>query len=324
MAVIKANAYGHGLLRAAEALRHADAFAVVDIAAGLALREIGCTQPVVLLEGFFDSAELHVIGASRLTPVVHCPEQLDMLEQPGATRPADIFLKINTGMNRLGFEAGSVVGAIERLRAIGISSPTLMTHFARADDEDGVAEPLARFEAIASAWPFPRSLANSAAILRHPSTHADWVRPGIMLYGASPCAAIPASAFGLAPVMTLASEITAVRTIEAGEAVGYGAAYVAPRAMRIGVVAGGYADGYPRHAPSGTPVLVDDLRCGTVGRVSMDMLCVDLSAAPEARVGSRVTLWGRGLPVDEVAASAGTIGYELLCALAPRVPIVYV
>lgn len=322
MAVIKANAYGHGLLRVAEALREADGFGVVDIAAGCALRGMGHAHPVVLLEGFFEARELEEIAVCRLTPVVHQSEQVEMLEQRHERKPTEVFLKINTGMNRLGFHVREVPRAIERLTAAGVRKITLMTHFARADEEDGVAEQLDRFEAVAAAYAFPRSLANSAGILRHPATHADWVRPGIMLYGASPCADIDAATFGLSPAMTLSSEITSVRDIEPGEAVGYGGTFVAPRRMRIGVVAGGYADGYPRHAPTGTPVLVEGVRCGTVGRVSMDMLCVDLTDVPNARIGSRVTLWGRGLSVDEVAAAAGTIGYELLCALAPRVQVV--
>jgi len=224
-------------------------------------------------------------------------------------------------MNRLGFRPEELVAALERLSRVGIDDVTLMTHFACADDPDGVVVQLGRFEAATAGMPHPRSLANSAAVLRHPATHADWVRPGIMLYGASPCADLPAASFGLVPVMTFASQLTAVRELAAGETVGYGATFVAPEAMRMGVVACGYADGYPRHAPSGTPILVDGVRTATIGRVSMCMLCVDLRAVPSAQVGSPVVLWGAGMPVDEVARAAGTIGYELLCAVAPRVPI---
>ena len=225
-------------------------------------------------------------------------------------------------MNRLGFEPGEAARALARVTANpGVAEVTLMTHFANADDPRGIAWQLERLNAAIPGESLPRSLANSAAILRYPEAHADWVRPGIMLYGCSPFAESIGSDLGLAPVMTLASEIIASRVLERGETVGYGGTFTAERVMRIGVVACGYADGYPRHAPTGTPVLVGDRLTGTIARVSMDMLCVDLSDVPDARVGTRVVLWGAGNPIENVASAAGTVGYELMCAVAPRVRI---
>jgi alanine racemase len=216
-----------------------------------------------------------------------------------------------------------VAGACERLGAApSVAAIRLMTHFARADEEDGLAEPLRIFEAACRNLPYPRSLANSAGVVRYAEVGGDFVRPGIMLYGSSPFAYESAATLGLAPVMTLRSRLLAVQALDADATVGYGATFTAPRPMRIGVVAGGYADGYPRHAPNGTPILVAGRRARLAGRVSMDMITCDLTDVPEARVGSPVVLWGEGLPVDEVAAAAGTVGYELLCAVAPRVPVV--
>jgi alanine racemase len=238
----------------------------------------------------------------------------------------DVFLKLNTGMNRLGFTPEQFPAALEMLKANpAVGQITLMTHFARADESDGndsITAQLQRFNAIAEARNLPRSLANSAAILRYPETHADWVRPGIMLYGASPLPDKTADALDLHPAMTISSRIIAVQALKSGDGVGYGHMFRADRPMRAGIVAGGYADGYPRHAPAGTPVLVNGRRTRLIGRVSMDMLHVDLSGIEDAGVGSPVTLWGKGLPVDEVAQSAGTVSYELLCALAARMQIV--
>ena len=226
-------------------------------------------------------------------------------------------------MNRLGFSKHEWRDALERARRCSaVSGVTLMTHFACADDERGIGEQLAVFERCCDGEKLARSMANSAALLRYPEAHGDWVRPGIMLYGSSPFADQSAQALDLKPVMTLESEIIAVQNVDPGEAVGYGATFRAERPMRIGVVACGYADGYPRHCPSGTPVLVDGRRTSTVGRVSMDMLMVDLTYLLPADIGSKVVLWGEGLPVDEVATHAETVSYELLCALAPRVPVV--
>jgi alanine racemase len=239
--------------------------------------------------------------------------------------PVAVCLKLNTGMNRLGFTAQTLPKALDILRQLPVDI-TLMTHFAEADGERGVAWQMERFRAIAGDWSGPVSLGNSAAILRHPEAHGDWVRPGIMLYGASPFAEQSATELGLQPVMTLESAIIGVQELAPGERVGYGGTFTAERPMRIGVVACGYADGYPRHAPTGTPIAVMGRRTRTVGRVSMDMLACDLTDIPEAGIGAPVTLWGKGVagevPADEVAAAAGTIAYELFCAVAPRVPVV--
>jgi alanine racemase len=323
LAVVKANAYGHGIARAARALADAGGFAVVELDAAVRLRETGFEQPIVLLEGFFEARELAVIREFRLTPVIHSFEQIGMMRTLRAGPPIPVMVKLDSGMNRLGFEPHDFGAALEKLKADpAVGTITLATHFATADDERGVQWQLEIFDRATAGQSMPRSLANSAAILRHPQTHADVVRPGIMLYGCSPFDGTTGADVDLKPVMTLASEIIAVRDLAPGEAVGYGGAYTAETAQPIGVVACGYADGYPRHAPTGTPVLVGDRLTRTLGRVSMDMLTVDLSGVPEARVGTRVVLWGEGNPVEHVATAAGTVGYELLCALAPRVRII--
>ena len=323
LAVVKAAAYGHGALRVARALADAgvDGFGLLELDTAVRLREAGIQQRIVLLEGFFDANELPVLVQNRIDTTVHDREQLELLTQ--AQGKLNVLMKLNTGMNRLGFVEGGFNAAWQRVRAApAVNELTLMTHFANSDDTRGVDWQMQRFNRMTAGIDAPRTLANSAAIVRYPQTHADWVRPGIMLYGATPFADVSAEGLGLKPVMTLTSKIIAVQDLKPGDTVGYGGTYVAQRDARIGVVACGYADGYPRHAPSGTPVRVADVMTGTVGRVSMDMLCVDLTAIPQAGVGSVVTLWGVGNPVDDVATAAGTVGYELLCALAPRVPIV--
>jgi alanine racemase len=323
MAVIKANAYGHGLLRVAEALADADAIAVLDVEDAVRLRRSGFNQRVLLLEGFFEPVELMLISEQRLSAVVHSPEQLAMLESFALPTPIEVFLKINTGMNRLGLPPAMLREALERLRfARGAGEVTLMTHFACADDAQGIAGQLEVFERAIAGLRLPVSLANSAALLRYPEAARGWVRPGIMLYGASPFAEQAAATLGLRPAMTLESRLIAVQEVAAGETIGYGATFRAQAPLRVGVVACGYADGYPRHAGTGTPVLVRGQRTRTLGRVSMDMLCVDLSGISGAEVGAPVVLWGEGLPVEDVAAAAGTISYELLCAMASRVPVV--
>ncbi|MCL2524764.1 MAG: alanine racemase [Betaproteobacteria bacterium] len=327
-AVIKADAYGHGQWRAVEALRgEADGFALLECENAVALREAGVSQPILLLEGIFAAAEVTAVVEYRLTTVVHCAEQLEWLiagQRP--EQPLRLYLKLNSGMNRLGFTAATLPRAWELLRRLPRAEVTLMTHFADADGERGIDWQLERFRALAGDWRGPLSLANSAAILRHPAAHGGWTRPGIMLYGASPFADQSAAALGLAPAMTLESRIIAVQDIAAGERVGYGGIFTAPRPMRVGIVACGYADGYPRHAPNGTPLAVAGQCTSTVGRVSMDLLACDVTDIPAAGPGSPVTLWGEGeggtVPADEVAAAAGTIAYELFCALAPRVPVV--
>ncbi|ABB75408.1 alanine racemase [Nitrosospira multiformis ATCC 25196] len=322
MAVIKADAYGHGLLCAAEALAEAEGFALLELDAAVRLREAGYRQTILLLEGFFDIDELSWIEQYRLSTVVHHPEQLAMLEAVRRRATLDVFLKLNSGMNRLGFTPTEFPAALEHLKANpAVRQITLMTHFACADEpdrNDSIAAQLQCFNLAAGGRYMPRSLANSAAILRFPEAHADWVRPGIMLYGSSPLAHTTAEQLGLQPAMTVSSRIISVQTLRPNDGVGYGHAFRAGSSMRVGIVAGGYADGYPRHAPTGTPVLVKGRRTRIVGRISMDMLHVDLSEIEDAGVGSPVTLWGRGMPVDEVARAAGTLGYELLCAIAPR------
>ncbi len=323
-AVVKANAYGHGLGLALCALGDvADGFALLDLAEARALRAAGIAQPIVLLEGFFEPADLAEVAALGLTPAIHCEAQLAMLERAAPATPLDVLLKINSGMNRLGFTADNFAAALARLRAMpGVRGITLMSHFARADDEVGIGAQLTVFKTLTAGLDLPVSLANSAALLRFPEAAGHIVRPGIMLYGGSPMPDLQsAEAIGLRPVMTLASEIIGVQEIVAGQQVGYGGSFAADGPMRIGVVACGYADGYPRHAPTGTPILVGGRRTRSLGRVSMDMLACDLSHLPEAGVGSPVTLWGEGLAADEVASAAGTISYELFCALAARVPV---
>jgi len=317
--VVKANAYGHGLARAAKALS-ADGLALIEIEAALELRRAGEKRPILLMQGFYSPLELQRIAGHRLTTVVHDAEQLAMLEKARLPSKVPVHLKLNTGMNRLGFAAKDLKDALGRLSSCA-GDVTLMTHFADADGKRGVKWQVERFGEMTAGLNFPRSLANSAAVLRYPETHADWVRPGIMLYGCSPFADESAEKLGLKPAMTLSSELIAVRELRPGESVGYGCTFTATGQMRVGIVACGYADGYPRHAPTGTPILVSGRRTRTVGRVAMDMLFADLTGIPDAAVGSPVVLWGEGLSADEVAASAGTVSYELLCALSPRVPV---
>ena len=327
-AVVKADAYGHGLLRTAKALADVvDGFALLDLEAAVALRDAGFRQPILLLEGFFDAADLAACGEYSLIPGVHRIEQLQMIRAAALPQPLPIYLKLNTGMNRLGFTLPQLPAVLRELgQSTAIGALTLMAHFAEADGGRGVAWQIETFNAMRALWPAgtPVSLANSAAILRHPQTVHDWARPGIMLYGASPFADESAASFDLKPVMTLSSRILGVQQIAVGERVGYGGTFVAQRPTRLGIVACGYADGYPRHAPSGTPILIDGRRSTTLGRVSMDMLACDLTDLPEAGVGSAVVLWGQGLPADEVAAAAGTISYEMFCALARRVRVIEV
>ena len=321
-AVVKANAYGHGIERVARALPQADGFATLELEGAMALREKNVAAPILLLEGFFEPAELRMISSASLATVVHHEEQLRILEAEKPDRLLDVWLKVNTGMNRLGFLPDQLRPALERLKQSGTTrSITLMTHFANADGSEGVGEAMKRFDAATNGIALPRSLANSAAIFAHPESHADAVRLGIGLYGATPFADRSARALGLKPVMTVTSKLIAIQEMRPGETVGYGGEFKVDRPMRVGVVACGYADGYPRHAPSGTPILVAGARVKTAGRVSMDMLTVDLTPVPSATVGSPVVLWGEGMPVDEVAIAARTVGYELLCAVAPRVPM---
>lgn len=323
MAVIKANAYGHGLLHAARALKRADGFALLELDAAICLRKSGYGQPILLLEGFFSTTELALCIQYSLSVVIHHKEQLMMMSALDRLNKLDVFIKINTGMNRLGFAPEEFPFVLQLLESNpAVNQISLMTHFANADnfaENSSVSRQIECFNTLTKGMKHLRSLANSAAIMQYPATHADWVRPGIMLYGASPFPDRTAIDLGLHPVMTVSSKLIAIQNLKAGSRVGYGGQFKATHAMRIGIVAGGYADGYPRHALTGTPVLVNGQRTHTLGFASMDMLAVDLSHIESAVLGSPVILWGKGLPVDEVASTAGTISYELLCAMAPRV-----
>ena len=332
-AVVKANGYGHGLERAMRGFVQADGLALIETENALRLRELGWVKPILLLEGIFEAADIPLLAEHNINSTVHCLEQIKMLEYTQLYRPIDVHLKMNTGMNRLGFRPEDYAAAYQRLRAIpGIRNITLMTHFANADELEhprlSMAEQVRRFRLGADGLPGERSLSNSGGVLHQADLQGgpegglqnDWVRPGIMLYGGTP-GGQTAKEFGLLPTMTLRSEIIGIQELQAGDSVGYGSRFQADRPMAVGVVACGYADGYPRHAEHGTPVLVEGVRTTLVGRVSMDMMAVDLTPIANARVGSRVTLWGDGLPIDEVAQAAGTIGYELMCALAPRVRV---
>jgi alanine racemase len=321
-AVVKANAYGHGLSRARRAFAAADGFAVLTLEEAANLRQMGVDQPVLLLEGLFGGDEIAACAELDLWPVLHHAAHLDWLEQQPPVRPLHVFLKFDSGMHRLGLPLAEHAAIVARAKSLpGVASITLMTHFAQADEAAGVDWQLQPFLRELAAYDLPWSSANSAALLRYPDTLGAWVRPGLMLYGASPFSEVTSAELGLRPAMTLQSEIISVQTLQAGEGVGYGQLFRADRTMRVGVVACGYADGYPRHALTGTPVRVNGRLSRTLGRVSMDMLCVDLSEFPEAGIGTPVELWGAGLSVDAVAAAAGTTSYELLCALAARVPV---
>ncbi len=332
-AVVKADAYGHGIERCFDALRSADGFALLDLDEAQRLRELGWRGPILLLEGCFEPRDLELCSRLRLWHAVHCEQQIDWLAMHKTHEPHRVFLKMNSGMNRLGFTPAAFRGAWNRLNALPqVDEISLMTHFSDADaqrlGQDGIAHQLSAFDAVTADLPGERSLANSAATLRHIGrVRSDWVRAGIMSYGGVPdYPEHDATHWDLRPGMTLRSKIIGTQSLQPGDTVGYGSSFTADKPMRIGVVACGYADGYPRHAPSGTPILVDGHATTTVGRVSMDMLALDLSALPEAGFGSEVTLWGRGprgsvLPIDAVARAAGTIGYELMCALARRVPV---
>jgi alanine racemase len=330
-AVVKANAYGHGIERAFEGLRGADGFALLDLNEAERVRALGWRGPILLLEGVFEPRDLELCSRLNLWHTVHCDEQIDMLAQHKTQEPHRIFLKMNSGMNRLGFSPQRFRSAWTRLNALPqVDEISLMTHFSDADGPKGIAQQMARFEEATRDLPGERSVCNSAATLRHAhaaSVKADWVRPGIAVYGSAPDFPEHSAAhWGLRPAMSLNAKIIALQSLAVGDSVGYGSAFVADKAMRVGIVACGYADGYPRLCPTGTPVLVEGARSRTLGRVSMDMLVVDLTDLPQAGMGSGVTLWGQSaqgavLSIDEVAQAAGTVGYELMCALAQRVPV---
>ncbi len=321
MAVVKANAYGHDLLTAVKALNEADGFAVASIEEALQIRQTGWTKPILLLEGIFSEAELPLCRQHWLSMVVHNRQQLDFLQHAGSAPLPPLFIKLNSGMNRLGFTPADFDSALHSLRQLpGITEISLTSHFATADAPAGIHQQMQVINAVFAGLPYPKSLANSAAIFRHPDSHADWVRPGIALYGASPFSDCTGAQLGLRPVMTLTSRIIAVQTLQPGDALGYGQLWLADRPSRVGVVACGYADGYPRHATTGTPIWIAGHKTRTLGRVSMDMLFTDLTDLPATvGLGAEVILWGEQQPVEQVASAAGTISYELLCARAPRV-----
>ena len=326
LAVIKADAYGHGAVRCAQALEsEADGFAVACIEEALALRAAGIQAPVLLLEGFFEARELELIVQHDYWCVVHSLWQLEAIEQASIGKPLQVWLKLDSGMHRVGLHPKDYQGAYQRLLASGkVGKIVLMSHFARADEPDSssTAEQVAVFEQARTGLAAQVSLRNSPAVLGWPNVPSDWVRPGIMLYGATPFEQPVAAAQALQPVMTLESRVISVRELPAGEPVGYGARFISPRPTRVGVVAMGYADGYPRLAPNGTPVLVAGKRSQLIGRVSMDMLCVDLTDVPEAGLGSPVELWGKQVLASDVAIQAGTIPYQIFCNLR-RVPLEY-
>jgi alanine racemase len=325
MAVVKANAYGHGLVPTALSLPEADAFAVARLEEGLALRAAGITQPIVLLEGVFTAEQLLEAARHGFDLVLHDALQVELLEEMSGAHRFVVWIKIDTGMNRLGFPPRDFAGALERVRRLKTSplEIRLLTHLACADEPDNhmTNQQLARFRATTRGLDYSVSIANSAGIFGSAQLNCDWVRPGLALYGASPLPATSAAQLGLEPVMSLESSVIALRRVAAGETVGYGAAWTAPSDSLIAIIAAGYGDGLPRGLPGGTPVLIDGVRAPIVGRVSMDMTAVNVSAVPGVQVGTAALLWGPGLPVEEIARHAGTIPYELLCSVSQRVPL---
>lgn len=327
LAVVKANAYGHGIVPVAQALISADGFGVARLSEAVALRDAGIGQPIVLLEGVFSHADLDVVAALQLDIVVHSFAQLDMLESWSGTRRLSVWCKIDTGMNRLGFRAEEFPDAWARLIACRSvqQKPRVMTHLARADErgETQTAEQIARFNALVRDLNTERSIGNSAGQIAHPEARVEWVRPGLMMYGISPFADVDAPQLQLKPAMTLVAQLIACRTVRRGETVGYGGTWQADRDLRLGIATIGYGDGYPRSLASGTPVQIGGQQSRVIGRVSMDMIAIDLEAIPAAGIGDVVTLWGEGLPVEDIARRAGTIPYELVCGISQRVAMEY-
>ena len=324
MSVLKANAYGHSLLDVARTLKASDGFAVLSINEAIQLRENNFKQTILLLEGFFDKEEVKIASELSINVTLHNHRQVELINQVKPIFPINIHLKINTGMNRLGFMPGEINYLLESLNSNPyIGDIILMTHFSTADEEEGIEKQLGIFNLVADNYNYPASVANSAALIKYPESRLDWVRPGIMLYGLSPFGNKTAKDLDLIPVMSLISEIIATQNIKAGDSVGYGLDFKANKNMRIGIVACGYADGYPRHAQKGTPVAIDGHLSILTGRVSMDMLYVDITQIPNANIGSQVELWGGNISADSVAKFSGTVGYELICAVSAsqRVPL---
>jgi alanine racemase len=326
LAVIKADAYGHGAVSVAQALEsQADGFAVACIEEALELRQAGIRAPILLLEGFFEADELELIVQHDFWCVVHSLWQVDVIEQASLAKPLNLWLKMDSGMHRVGIHPSEFQSAHQRLLSSGKAAKVvLMSHFARADELESARtdEQVAIFQSAREGLSAEISLRNSPAVMGWPTVPSDWVRPGIMLYGATPFDQPQSVADRLQPVMSLESRVICVRDLPAGEPVGYGGTFIAERSMRIGVVAMGYADGYPRQAPTGTPVMIDGHRSQLLGRVSMDMLCVDLTDVPGSGLGSDVELWGKNILISDVAAHAGMIPYQILCNL-KRVPKLY-
>jgi len=322
IAAVKANAYGHGLIHAARALADADAFGVARVDEGLRLRAAGISHPIVVLEGVFGADQLDAAAAHDLQLIVHCVEQIAMLEQyPGAHR-FTVWFKLDTGMNRLGFRSEEFESAHARLaKCATVRTLRLLTHLANAENAGGLETKLQldRFRALSGSLRLERSIANSAGIIAWPDAHGEWVRPGLMLYGASPLAERSAADLGLLPAMTFATQVIAVRNVGQGEAIGYNGIWRAKRRTRIAVAAVGYGDGYPRCMHAGAPALINGREVSVVGRVSMDMTMLDATELPDVAVGDEVTLWGKGLPAERVASFADTIAYELFCRIAERV-----
>ena len=326
MAVIKANAYGHGLVPTAKALAESDGFAVARLDEGLALRAAGLTNRILLLEGIITPEQLQIAARERFELMVHSFEQLQLLETLDARGPAlPIWLKVDSGMNRLGFRLDEFPAAYSRLRGNPRvqPAPTLVTHLATADEREDPAtmRQLDAFTQATAGLPGARSIANSAGVLAWPASRADWVRPGLMLYGVSPFEQGTGAELGLKPAMTLCTEVIAVKPVRAGEGVGYGGTWTAARDTRMAVIAAGYGDGYPRSMASGAPVVVNGRRARLVGRVSMDMVTVDVTDLPPVSVGDPVVLWGSDVPVEELAVHAGTIAWDLLCGVSQRVEL---
>jgi alanine racemase len=334
MAVVKANAYGHGLVETARTLHAADALAVARLEEGMALRSAGIANRIVLLEGVFDASQLAEAAHGRFDLVVHSGEQIALLQEWRGDPSLALWLKVDSGMNRLGFRPERAIVAWEKLRALRPRSLRLMTHLAGADEADGdsVALQMARFQPLrdqlesrarAGGLPFEVSIANSAAVLGLPALHADWIRPGLAMYGVSPFAGATGASQGLRAAMRLEASVIALRDVPAGETVGYSGRWRAQRQTRLAILAAGYGDGLLRSFPDGVPVLLRGGRAPLAGRVSMDMIAVDVTDLPQVSVGDAALIWGPELPVEELAAAAGTIGYELLCAVSQRVPLAH-
>lgn len=328
MAVLKANAYGHGLVKIAQHLNEADAFAVARIDEALALRAGGLTKPIVLLEGFFHKDDLAILLANNFQTVIHDENQLQALEQANLGASISCWLKINTGMHRLGIDPSQLDDFYKRLQATPNAKNTLnlMTHFSCADDvnDTKTAEQIALFNSLVIGKNQSHCLANSAGIIGWSKGHGDWVRPGLMMYGVSPMLNSTGRKHNLKPVMNLSTKVIAIRDVDAKQCVGYGGRWQSNKATKLAVVAMGYGDGYPRHAKQGTPVIINNQRYGIVGSVSMDMISVDIGDnAKGVKVGDEVTIWGEALPVEEIAHCASTIAYELLCNITPRVSYEY-